>query len=124
MIITDSLATFGRYCSFMYKVFSIPDRWRIFLTRTVTEISKLGIDSIPLVLVISVFIGAVCTIQMQLNIITVNPFSGKDLFDVEFLEKQRAEYETDYLRLVRFESPITIGIDGKKGIGVVVKPLG
>ena len=70
MIITDSLATFGRYCQFMCRVFSIPDRWKIFFTRTVAEITKLGIDSIPLVLVISVFIGAVCTIQMQLNIMS------------------------------------------------------
>ena len=70
MIITDSLATFGRYCSFMCKVFSVPDRWKIFFTRTIAEITKLGIDSIPLVLVISVFIGAVCTIQMQLNIMS------------------------------------------------------
>ena len=68
MIITDSLATFGRYCQFMCRVFTIPDRWKIFFNRTVAEITKLGIDSIPLVLVISVFIGAVCTIQMQLNI--------------------------------------------------------
>lgn len=70
MIITDSLSTFGRYCMFMCKVFTAPDRWRIFLNRTVAEITKLGIDSIPLVLVISVFIGAVCTIQMQLNIMS------------------------------------------------------
>lgn len=70
MIITDSLSTFGRYCMFMCKVFTVPDRWRIFLNRTVAEITKLGIDSIPLVLVISVFIGAVCTIQMQLNIMS------------------------------------------------------
>lgn len=70
MIISDSLATFGRYCTFMCRVFTIPDRWKIFFTRTVAEITKLGIDSIPLVLVISVFIGAVCTIQMQLNIMS------------------------------------------------------
>ena len=50
---------------FMRKVVSIPDRWRVFFTRTVTEISKLGVDSIPLVIVISLFIGAVITIQMN-----------------------------------------------------------
>lgn len=68
MIISDSLATFGRYCMFVRRVFAVPDRWRVFGRRTVAEISKLGIDSIPLVLVISVFIGAVIAIQMQLNI--------------------------------------------------------
>ena len=34
------------------------------------EITKLGVDSIPLVIVISLFIGAVITIQMQLNIVS------------------------------------------------------
>ena len=52
----------------MGKVFTIPDRWRSFFSRTVAEIAKLGVDSIPLVIVISIFIGAVITIQMQLNV--------------------------------------------------------
>ncbi len=68
MIIKSSLATFGRYCLFMKRVFSLPDRWREFGRRTVQEILKLGIDSIPLVIIISLFIGAVIAIQMQLNI--------------------------------------------------------
>ncbi len=68
MVITNAIATFGKYCMFMGRVFSIPDRWRIFGKRTVAEISKLGVDSIPLVIVISLFIGAVIAIQMQLNI--------------------------------------------------------
>lgn len=46
----------------------MPDRWCIFGNRTVQEIGKLGIDSIPLVIIISLFIGAVIAIQMQLNI--------------------------------------------------------
>ena len=70
MVITDSLTTFGRYCLFISKVFSIPDRWRTFFKRTFFEITKLGVDSIPLVIVISLFIGAVITIQMQLNIVS------------------------------------------------------
>ncbi|MDE5567504.1 MAG: ABC transporter permease [Muribaculaceae bacterium] len=65
---TNSLATFGRYCLFIKRVFAIPDRWGVFARRTIAEISKLGIDSIPLVIVISIFIGAVIAIQMQLNI--------------------------------------------------------
>ncbi|MDE7135856.1 MAG: ABC transporter permease [Muribaculaceae bacterium] len=67
MLLTKSLSNFGRYCLFICRVFSIPDRWRIFGKRTITEISKLGVDSIPLVVIVSLFIGAVCTIQMQLN---------------------------------------------------------
>ncbi len=70
MILSDSLATFGKYCVFISRVVGIPDRWKVFFQRTIAEITKLGIDSIPLVIVISLFIGAVCTIQMQLNIVS------------------------------------------------------
>lgn len=70
MVLTDSLATFGKYCLFIKRVFSIPDKWHVFFRRTINEISKLGVDSIPLVIIISLFIGAVITIQMQLNIMS------------------------------------------------------
>lgn len=68
MIFVSSIATFGRYCIFMRHVFSLPERGGVFLKRTINEISKLGIGSIPLVIIISLFIGAVIAIQMQLNI--------------------------------------------------------
>ena len=68
MLISDSIATFGRYCLFMKRVCTVPDKWKQFFQRTVFEMSKLGVDSIPLVIVISIFIGAVIAIQMQLNI--------------------------------------------------------
>lgn len=62
------MSDLGKYCVLMGRVLSAPDRWKQFFKRTVNEIYKLGIDSIPLVIIISVFIGAVITIQMQLNI--------------------------------------------------------
>lgn len=68
MILTDSLATFGRYCLFVRRTFGMPDRWSVTARRTLQEVMKLGLDSIPLVLIISLFIGAVCAIQMQLNV--------------------------------------------------------
>lgn len=68
MILTKSIADFGHFCIFLRRVFSLPDKMSVFLRRTVAEISKLGVDSIPLVMIISVFIGAVIAIQMQLNI--------------------------------------------------------
>ncbi|MDE6270462.1 MAG: ABC transporter permease, partial [Muribaculaceae bacterium] len=68
MSITSSISTFGSYCLFMKRVFALPDRWKVFGRRLLDEVIKLGVDSIPLVLIISVFIGAVIAIQMQLNI--------------------------------------------------------
>lgn len=55
---------------FMTQVFRIPDRWKEFFKRLVFEISKLGVDSIPLVIIISIFIGAVICIQMTINIVS------------------------------------------------------
>lgn len=67
-MIISSITTFGRYCSFLAQVFKAPDKWKIFARHTVQEMYKLGVDSIPLVIIISIFIGAVIAIQMTLNI--------------------------------------------------------
>lgn len=67
LFITSCLHTFGEYALFMRRVFTRPDRLRESFRRYVAEISKLGVDSIPLVIVISLFIGAVIAIQMQIN---------------------------------------------------------
>lgn len=69
-MLTSYIKSFGRYCMFMAQVFRRPDKWSVFFRNMVTEIYKLGIDSIPLVIIISIFIGAVITIQMQLNIMS------------------------------------------------------
>ena len=53
---------------------------------------------------------------------TVNPFKGDGWFDEEFLNAQPAVEETEYLRHVHFDAPITIKMDGKKSLGVVLKP--
>lgn len=52
----------------MAKVFSRPERFRMFLKQYITEMQKLGVDSIGIVLMISFFIGAVICIQMKVNI--------------------------------------------------------
>lgn len=55
----------------MKDVVRTPDKWRVFFKTLIFEINKLGIDSIPLVIIISLFIGAVICIQMTIN--TVSP---------------------------------------------------
>lgn len=55
---------------FMAQVFRKPDKWKVFFKQLVFEISKLGVDSIPLVVIISIFIGAVIAIQMTINIVS------------------------------------------------------
>ncbi|HEY5590430.1 MAG TPA: ABC transporter permease, partial [Paludibacter sp.] len=51
--------------------FALPDRWRMFFRQFPKELEKLGLQSLPIVIIISVFIGAIMTIQTKLN--TENP---------------------------------------------------
>lgn len=64
----NSVKSFGKYCTFLTQVFRKPEKWREFFKGLIFEISKLGVDSIPLVIIISLFIGAVICIQMTINI--------------------------------------------------------
>ena len=68
MIITKYLAILGRYLMLMGRVFSVPERMRMFFKQYVKEMAQLGVNSIGIVLLISFFIGAVICIQMKLNI--------------------------------------------------------
>jgi hypothetical protein len=60
--------------------------------------------------------------SLRVGYFNVNNASGKDVWNVDFLNQQPAIYEDDYLRHVRFESPCVIKIDGKKSLGVVLLP--
>ena len=53
---------------------------------------------------------------------TINPFRGDGSYDTEFLDNREALYESQYIRHVRFEKPVTIKVDGRKNIGVIMKP--
>lgn len=55
----------------MGRVFRVPDKGRMFLRQLSKELEKQGIQSLPIVIIISVFIGAILTIQTKLN--TSNP---------------------------------------------------
>jgi phospholipid/cholesterol/gamma-HCH transport system permease protein len=59
---------FGQYVILMLRTLTVPERWSVFFKQTVKEISKLGVDSLWIVIFISTFIGAVITIQVSLNI--------------------------------------------------------
>ena len=53
---------------------------------------------------------------------TINPFKGDGWFDEGYLNSLPAVEETEYLRHVRFDKPAVIKMDGKKSLGVVLKP--
>ena len=57
----------GEYVLLMKRVLVQPDRWRMFFRQFPKELEKLGLQSLPIVIIISVFIGAIMTIQTTLN---------------------------------------------------------
>jgi phospholipid/cholesterol/gamma-HCH transport system permease protein len=57
----------GGYVLLMKRVLVQPDRWRMFFRQFPKELEKLGLQSLPIVIIISVFIGAIMTIQTTLN---------------------------------------------------------
>jgi len=61
----------GMYVLLMKRVLVQPDRWKMFFRQFPKELEKLGLQSLPIVIIISVFIGAIMTIQTKLN--SANP---------------------------------------------------
>jgi len=57
----------GEYVLLMKRVIGQPDRWKMFFRQFPKELEKLGLQSLPIVIIISVFIGAIMTIQTTLN---------------------------------------------------------
>ena len=54
---------------------------------------------------------------------TINPHSNDGIYDINYLNAMPAVYESEFIRIVKFEQPLSIGINGRKGVGVVAKPL-
>ena len=53
---------------------------------------------------------------------TIDPSSHNGVYDIDYLNACPAVYESDFVRIVKFEQPLSIGINGRKGVGVVAKP--
>ncbi|PID88136.1 MAG: ABC transporter permease [Bacteroidia bacterium] len=58
----------GKYAVFLSKIFRRPQKFKVFINNIFFEIEKLGINSIVIVFIISIFMGAVITLQAAYNI--------------------------------------------------------
>ena len=70
-MIKNFLQGIGEYTLLMGKVLRMPDRWRMFWRQLSKEMEKQGLESILITLIVSVFMGAIMTLQTKLN--TENP---------------------------------------------------
>ena len=107
MILVDSIKTFGEYILLMKQVLSQPERWRVFFRRMLHEMYQLGVNSIPIVLLISFFIGAVICIQLKLNI------------ESPWMPKMVVGYSTREILILEFSSSIMcLILAGKVGSNI------
>ncbi|MCM1476159.1 MAG: phosphoenolpyruvate synthase [Muribaculaceae bacterium] len=53
---------------------------------------------------------------------TIDASAGKGFIATEYLDSLPARYESDSIRVVEFENPLTIAINGRKSRGIVEKP--
>ena len=67
----NGIEKIGEYFILMGRVFRVPDRWRMFWRQMSKEMEKQGLESILITLIVSVFMGAIMTLQTKLN--TENP---------------------------------------------------
>lgn len=58
----------GKYTLMMKKVFSRPEKGRIYMRQIMHEINEIGFNSVGIVVIISVFMGAVVTLQTAYNL--------------------------------------------------------
>jgi hypothetical protein len=54
--------------------------------------------------------------------LTINPYNNDGFYDLDYLNSLPVHEETTYLRHVRFKKPIVIKVDGRKSLGVILKP--
>lgn len=88
----------GRYGILLTKVFSKPERHKVFFRSLIKEMNKLGINSIGIVIIISIFMGAVVTIQTAYNL--VNPLIPKYLIGLGARDSMILEFSSTIVGLI------------------------
>ena len=93
-----TLRNIGQYFLLLRRVFSIPERKTIFFKQLILEIEKIGLNSLGIVIVISLFVGAVVTIQTAFNL--NNPFLPKYLIGLAARDSLILEFSPTMICLI------------------------
>ncbi len=88
----------GSYFLLMGKVFSKPEKMSIYRRRIIFEMDALGMNSIGLTAIISIFIGAVITLQMSINL--ESPFIPKPMIGYATRETMILEFSSTVVALI------------------------
>lgn len=97
----------GRYVMLMRRVFTHPERFSVYYRRTVFEMEALGINSIALTAIISLFIGAVMALQMAITL------------ESAFIPQFMIGYSTREVMVLEFSSTVVaLILAGKVGSNI------
>ncbi|MFO7938580.1 MAG: ABC transporter permease [Bacteroidales bacterium] len=88
----------GRYFLFLYRVFQKPEKHKLYYIQFVKELDKLGINSMGIVALTSVFIGAVITLQTAYN--TENPMYPAYLIGLTARDTLLLEFSSTMVALI------------------------
>jgi len=88
----------GKYFSLLFRVFSKPEKMKIYYRETIKEFEKLGLNSVGIVAIISVFMGAVITIQTAYN--TENPMLPTYLIGLAARDSILLEFSSTIVALI------------------------
>ena len=88
----------GLYFIMMKKVISIPEKWDPFKNQLLLELSKIGLNSLGIVLFISFFVGGVVSIQTALNL--QNPLLPKYLIGLASRDSLILEFSPTMISLI------------------------
>ncbi|TFH26204.1 MAG: ABC transporter permease [Bacteroidia bacterium] len=92
------LAQIGRYFLLMKRAFSRPEKFSVLYRQTMREMEKTGINSFSIVVIISLFVGAVITIQTNYNI--ENPLLPNYLIGVTVRDSLLLEFSSTMVALI------------------------
>lgn len=88
----------GEYVLLMGRVFRAPDRQRMFWRQFSRELEKQGTQSVPIDLIISIFIGAIMTMQIKLDM--ANPLLPRYTVGVVTRDTMLLEFSSTILCLI------------------------
>ena len=93
-----ALKNIGQYFMLLRRVFSLPEKRAIFSKQVILEIEKIGLNSLGIVIIISLFVGAVVTIQTAFNL--DNPFLPKYLIGLATRDSLILEFSPTMICLI------------------------
>ena len=88
----------GRYFILMSKVFAKPEKYRLYYYQFMREVEKIGINSFGIVVIISLFVGAVITLQTNYNL--ENPLLPVYLIGVTVRDSLLLEFSSTMVALI------------------------